>query len=584
MRNTTNYNLKLPDGPDKYNIQDFNSNAEKIDSELKSQSDAIADRYSKTEVDNKFSMHEMNVDWKESVESFDDIAAAYPTPEDGWTVNTKDTNYTYRYDGTAWVAISANAIPKATEDIDGLMEKAKVTEIKKLNMDMQSIQKEVNIKINNLRGLHINTSAMNIIDVAYGKQGYIAIAETGTGEGTNLYLSTDGSEWTRLDDMNGYTFVNEFGAGYSISGSGKISYWLNSSEHTETEIPFNPNGAVTYDSAIFTYGSDIAVSTYAVSVNNNVVDVNPDGYLIDMTSNLGEFFGCTREEIYRYPDLLNLRNTQTLRYEKPNAEFSSIFYKDEALYVSTELGAILKGTADTNTLTEIASGFERGPSKLLYDDGVFFLQTPHNIYASENEVDWKNIYTTADEIHRLKKINGQFALCTDNGIKLFTVEKSLKGQIDELNSALSKTAEDLKQANTRLNNKADQSSLNSTNTKLNVIGTVYRNIKDITVGSGGVDSYSGGASIAIPAGTYIVTAKGSFTSNASESTRRVQVYNNTKNASISTSSCYGKNYLSFKEVCILDLTEQNILSCRLSTGIGANLAGCGTEIAAIRIK
>lgn len=104
--------------------------------------------------------------------------------------------------------------------------------------------------------------------------------------------------------------------------------------------------------------------------------------------------------------------------------------------MSTELGAILKGTADTNTLTEIASGFERGPSKLLYDDGVFFLQTPHNIYASENEVDWKNIYTTADEIHRLKKINGQFALCTDNGIKLFTVEKSLKGQIDELNSAL----------------------------------------------------------------------------------------------------------------------------------------------------
>lgn len=173
----------------------------------------------------------------------------------------------------------------------------------------------------------------------------------------------------------------------------------------------------------------------------------------------------------------------------------------------------------------------------------------------------------AGEIHRLK-----------NSIV------NLNERIEGLNSALSKTAEDLKQANTRLNNKADQSSLNFTNTKLNVIGTVYRNIKEITVGSGGVDSYSGGASIAIPAGTYIVTAKGNFTSNASESTRRVQVYNNTKNAGISTSSCYGKNYLSFKEVCILDLTEQNILSCRLSTGIGANLAGCGTEIAAIRIK
>ena len=171
-----------------------------------------------------------------------------------------------------------------------------------------------------------------------------------------------------------------------------------------------------------------------------------------------------------------------------------------------------------------------------------------------------------------------------NPTDLTTSSKEVVGAVNELNSALSKTAEDLKQANTRLNNKADQSSLNFTNTKLNVIGTVYRNIKEITVGSGGVDSYSGGASIAIPAGTYIVTAKGNFTSNASESTRRVQVYNNTKNAGISTSSCYGKNYLSFKEVCILDLTEQNILSCRLSTGIGANLAGCGTEIAAIRIK
>lgn len=197
---------------------------------------------------------------------------------------------------------------------------------------------------------------------------------------------------------------------------------------------------------------------------------------------------------------------------------------------------------------------------------------------------------TPDKKSTVAAINANYDSITQleqdigNPADLTTDAKEVVGAVNELNSALSKTAEDLKQANTRLNNKADQSSLNFTNTKLNVIGTVYRNIKEITVGSGGVDSYSGGASIAIPAGTYIVTAKGSFTSNASESTRRVQVYNNTKNAGISTSSCYGKNYLSFKEVCILDLTEQNILSCRLSTGIGANLAGCGTEIAAIRIK
>lgn len=79
--------------------------------------------YTPNEVDNKFSTLETNIDWKESVDTFDDIATTYPNPEDGWTVNTKDNNITYRYNGTEWVAISANAIPKATDSIDGLLSK-----------------------------------------------------------------------------------------------------------------------------------------------------------------------------------------------------------------------------------------------------------------------------------------------------------------------------------------------------------------------------------------------------------------------------------------------------------------------------
>ncbi len=81
------------------------------------------DRYTKEEVDNKFSTLETAIDWKESVDTFDDIAAVYPQPEDGWTVNVKDTDYTYRYSGQQWVAISANAIPKATMSVDGLLTK-----------------------------------------------------------------------------------------------------------------------------------------------------------------------------------------------------------------------------------------------------------------------------------------------------------------------------------------------------------------------------------------------------------------------------------------------------------------------------
>ena len=69
------------------------------------------DKYTKSEVDNKFSTLETNIDWKEAVSTFDDIAPTYPTPDDGWTVNVKDTDYT------------ANAIPKATDKVDGLMTK-----------------------------------------------------------------------------------------------------------------------------------------------------------------------------------------------------------------------------------------------------------------------------------------------------------------------------------------------------------------------------------------------------------------------------------------------------------------------------
>ena len=81
------------------------------------------DKYTKNEIDNKFSTLESNIDWKESVATYADIIKTYPNPQDGWTVNVKDTDYTYRYSGSAWVVISANAIPKATQSVDGLLAK-----------------------------------------------------------------------------------------------------------------------------------------------------------------------------------------------------------------------------------------------------------------------------------------------------------------------------------------------------------------------------------------------------------------------------------------------------------------------------
>lgn len=90
------------------------SNGNSLEKELKNMN---------TEIDNKLSAIETNIDWKESVNSYEDILTTYPHPEDGWTVNTKTDNLTYRYSGSKWVAISANAIPKATQTLDGLLSK-----------------------------------------------------------------------------------------------------------------------------------------------------------------------------------------------------------------------------------------------------------------------------------------------------------------------------------------------------------------------------------------------------------------------------------------------------------------------------
>ena len=81
------------------------------------------DKYTRNEVDNLLVMMEQKIDWKESVDTFEDIATTYPNPEDGWRVNVKDTDISYQYDGEKWIAVSANAIPKATQQVDGLLTK-----------------------------------------------------------------------------------------------------------------------------------------------------------------------------------------------------------------------------------------------------------------------------------------------------------------------------------------------------------------------------------------------------------------------------------------------------------------------------
>ncbi|MGL4999970.1 MAG: tail fiber protein, partial [Cetobacterium sp.] len=89
--------------------------------------------YTEVEIDKKLDDLILGLDWKESVPTYADIATTYPTPDDGWTVNVKDTDTTYRYDGTKWVDIlSAGTVPLASDTVDGKMSKGDFTKLRKI--------------------------------------------------------------------------------------------------------------------------------------------------------------------------------------------------------------------------------------------------------------------------------------------------------------------------------------------------------------------------------------------------------------------------------------------------------------------
>lgn len=79
--------------------------------------------YSKEEIEALISTLQTNNQWKEAVNTYEDLYTTYPDPLDGWTVNILDSDLTYRWTGDEWIAISANFIPVATQEIDGKLSK-----------------------------------------------------------------------------------------------------------------------------------------------------------------------------------------------------------------------------------------------------------------------------------------------------------------------------------------------------------------------------------------------------------------------------------------------------------------------------
>lgn len=435
MKNTTNYNLKLPDGADKFNIQDFNGNTEKIDTELKNHADAIGERYTKTETDNKFSMHEMNVDWKESVETFDDIAATYPEPESGWTVNAKDTNYTYRYDGAEWIAISANAIPKATKELDGIMQKEMVTELERVGQKIDDVKKEEHYTVK-----EFYTFPEEVNEIAYGNGKYVAVCQN------NIYASADKINWSIVFNTGAASvaYGNKFVA---VGYSGRIL----TSQNGIDWVYKNIDGA-----SIGDLSKVIFEDTKFIIVGEGGTIITLEGdEVIKQTSPTNTDLKAVAYGSGKYIAVGNLKGYAAMIISEDgttwaNVSLSSIYSRKAFFDITYGNGNFviqdsmsLYITADgTDIITKRLDEPTTTNSAICYAADRFILSCRQKNYESKEGIEWREITKELSEklsgIHYINsEIIGTTALKKVIKLDIYSMDE-MKNDITELNSALDK--------------------------------------------------------------------------------------------------------------------------------------------------
>lgn len=227
------------------------------------------DKYTRLEIDNKFNELNIGLDWKESVNTFTDLATAYPSPVDGWTVNVKDTDTTYRYTGTTWISISANSIPLASQTIDGKMSRLDKKALDQAVIDVANIKADMTSLSQGVTG-DFSSITQKITDLKNENvtiTGNITALQNGKANANHNHDSV----YSKLGHVHDYAATTHTHSDYlSISG-GTLLGNLGIKSIASTIELYNSDG--TYSSRF----RNNATAGLIVSVNNKSIYLRPGG-------------------------------------------------------------------------------------------------------------------------------------------------------------------------------------------------------------------------------------------------------------------------------------------------------------------
>lgn len=98
-------------------------------------------KYTKEQIDSLFGSYTTGLIWQPQVASKINLPS---NPKEGWAVNVIDTDITYRWNGTAWIEISANFVPLASATVDGKLSKEDFSFIRKISLYWNENSQNIN--------------------------------------------------------------------------------------------------------------------------------------------------------------------------------------------------------------------------------------------------------------------------------------------------------------------------------------------------------------------------------------------------------------------------------------------------------